>query len=212
MAQRPQIPKGLRLRWIVSTLITLGVAVACSSAYAEPPRTGEAATAFPVTRETSTPTVMPSIHPYPTPTPYATPLPTIVIPMLTRTIPLTTTPEARHEVWQLPDRIVPEPFGVEIHFTRASRQEFDYIANGGFKWVRMDMFWHAIETASGRYNFAEYDSLVKALTERGIRLVFILDYGNPLYDYGFPPTSPAGQDAYARFAAAAARKSGSTPR
>ncbi|MCD6284495.1 MAG: cellulase family glycosylhydrolase [Anaerolineae bacterium] len=119
---------------------------------------------------------------------------------------MTTTPAPIPEVWALPDRVIPEPFGVEIHFTRASQGEMDYIANGGFQWVRMDMFWHTIETALGRYNFSAYDSLVREMTRRGIRIVFILDYGNPLYDRGYPPTSPGGQAAFARFAAVAARR------
>ena len=52
----------------------------------------------------------------------------------------------------------------------------------------MDMFWHSIETAPASYNFGEYDVLVKSMVSRGIRIVFILDYGNPLYDNGYPPT------------------------
>ena len=154
----------------------------------------------------ATPTAASTITPFPTPTPYPSPLPTIVIPMLTRTAPLTITPEAGPVLWQLPERVIPEPFGAEIHFTRASREELDYIAAGGFRWIRMDMFWHSIETAPGSYNFAEYDALTKSMAARGIRIVYILDYGNPLYDNGYPPTSPEGQAAYARFAAAAARR------
>ncbi|MCJ7549819.1 MAG: glycoside hydrolase family 5 protein, partial [Anaerolineae bacterium] len=152
------------------------------------------------------PSPSPTVTPIPPPTLHPTPLPTIVIPMLTRTAPMTTTPGVRPEVWELPNRIIPEPFGVEIHFTRASQDEMDYIAGGGFKWVRMDMFWHTIETALGRYNFSAYDVLVEEMTRRSIRIVFILDYGNPLYDQGYPPTSPGGQAAFARFAAVAARR------
>jgi len=153
-----------------------------------------------------TPRPSPTITSIPPPTPHPTPLPTIVILMLTRTAPMTTTPVSRPEVWALPDRVIPEPFGVEIHFTRASQDEMDYIANGGFRWVRMDMFWHSIETALGRYDFSAYDVLVAEMTRRSIRIVFILDYGNPLYDHGYPPTSPGGQAAFARFAAVAAKR------
>ena len=152
------------------------------------------------------PSPSPTVTPIPPPTLHPTPLPTIVIPMLTRTAPMTTTPGVRPEVWELPDRIIPEPFGVEIHFTRASQDEMDYIASGGFKWVRMDMFWHTVETALGRYNFSAYDVLVEEMTRRSIRIVFILDYGNPLYDHFYPPTSPGAQAAFARFAAVAARR------
>jgi len=127
--------------------------------------------------------------------------------MLTPSAPLTTTEAAGHpKVWDLPQPVIPEPFGVEIHFTRASQEEMDYIASGGFKWVRMDMFWHTIETALGRYDFSAYDRLVSEMARRGIRIVFILDYGNPLYDHGYPPTSPGGRAAFARFAAIAAKR------
>jgi polysaccharide biosynthesis protein PslG len=153
---------------------------------------------------TSTPTPIPTLTPYPAPTLHPTPLPTIVIPMLTGTAPPIPTPRTRPDLWTLPDRVVPESFGVEIHFTHASRQELDYLAAGGFRWVRMDLFWHTIEKELGKYDFSEYDLLVNAMTQRGIRVIFILDYGNSLYDHGFPPTSPGGQAAYARFAAAAA--------
>jgi hypothetical protein len=146
----------------------------------------------------------------PPPTLHPTPLPTIVIPMLsmalTETVALTSTPAPTPAVWDLPERVVPEPFGVEIHFTRASQNELDFLAAGGFRWVRMDMFWHTIETVPGRYDFSAYDVLVREMTRRGIRIVFILDYGNLLYDHGFPPTSPGGRAAFARFAAAAARR------
>ncbi|MGC9349529.1 MAG: cellulase family glycosylhydrolase [Anaerolineae bacterium] len=158
-----------------------------------------------------TPTVPSTITPYPTPTPWPTPLPTIVIPMLTQTAPLTTTPEAAsalmaQDLWHLPEPIVPEGLGVEIHFTGATQGEMNYLAQGGFKWVRKDLFWHTVETAYGHYDFSEYDALVESMRRRGIRMIFILDYGNPLYDHGFPPSSPGGQDAFARFAAVAARR------
>ena len=199
--------------WLVAGLIGAAGLIALGSC--APPvsealtaTSGETATSQPSASpsQTLTPSPSPTITSIPPPTLYPTPLPTIVIPMLTRTVPMTTTPAPRPEVWALPDRVIPEPFGVEIHFTRASQGEMDYIANGGFKWVRMDMFWHTIETALGRYNFSAYDSLVAEMTRRGIRIVFILDYGNPLYDRGYPPTSPGGQAAFARFAAVAAKR------
>ncbi len=184
------------------------VLAGCSAVLSEPLYTVAPAVDVrpPTPAPTVTPTVQPTITPLPTLTPYPSPLPTIVIPMLTRTAPMTVTPAAGPVLWQLPDPVIPEPFGAEIHFTRASREELDYIAAGGFRWIRMDMFWHSIETAPASYNFGEYDVLVKSMVSRGIRIVFILDYGNPLYDNGYPPTSPEAQAAYARFAAAAARR------
>ena len=164
-----------------------------------------AATLAPTSTLSPSPTI--TLSPALTPSPTATPtlIPTIVIPMLTPTITPTATSEP-YSVWHIPERVVPEPFGVNIHFTRAGKQELDYIARGGFKWVRMDMFWHIVETELGRYDFSDYDVLLASMEARGIRIIFILDYGNSLYDQGFPPTSPGGQAAFARFAAAAARR------
>lgn len=189
---------------VAIALILVGCNPPISEALEEP----GARSPLPSPSPSPSPTVTPvaTITPIPPPTLHPTPLPTIIIPMLTRTAPMTRSETALPEVWSLPERVVPEPFGVEIHFTRASQSELDFLAAGGFAWVRMDMFWHTIETSLGRYSFAAYDSLVEEMTRRGIRLVFILDYGNPLYDHGYPPTSPGGQAAFARFAAIAATR------
>ena len=45
-----------------------------------------------------------------------------------------------------------------------------------------------------------------ALGRRGIRPVFILDYGNPLYDNGLAPQTDEARQAFARFAAAGAAR------
>lgn len=145
----------------------------------------------------------------PTPTATPTPIPTIVIPILTQTVTPTV---ASAEVTPapipntLPERVIPEPFGVNIHFTRALPGELSLLAAGGFRWVRMDMFWNTVEQEQGRYNFGEYDALVAAMAQRGIRIIFILDYGNPHYDYGFAPYSPEARAAFTRFAVAAVRR------
>ena len=44
-----------------------------------------------------------------------------------------------------------------------------------------------------------------ALEQHGIRALFILDYGNPLYDKGAPPRTKAAREAFARWATAAAK-------
>ena len=62
-----------------------------------------------------------------------------------------------------------------------------------------------IERAPGRYDFAAYDRLRDHLARAGVRPMFILDYGNRLYDHGQSPRSDSARAAFARFAAAAAR-------
>jgi len=79
------------------------------------------------------------------------------------------------------------------------------IADAGFRWVRMDFKWDLTEPERGRYDFSPYERLMKALDEQGIRALFILDYGNPLYDKGAPPRSEAARRAFTRWAVAVAK-------
>ena len=58
------------------------------------------------------------------------------------------------------------------------------ISNIGFKMVRTDLFWSAIETKKGVYDFKSYgyDTLTKELIKEDIRPYFVLDYSNTLYE------------------------------
>ena len=99
---------------------------------------------------------------------------------------------------------IPEGFGVNIHFTNPQRGEIKMLYEAGFRWVRMDFVWAATEREAGSYDFSDYDRLMAALESYKIRALFILDYGNPLYD-GAPPRSEATRQAFARWAVAAAK-------
>jgi hypothetical protein len=100
---------------------------------------------------------------------------------------------------------IPQGLGVNIHFTNPQPGEIKMIADAGFRLVRMDFKWDITERERGRYDFADYDRLMKALDEYHIRALFILDYGNPLYDNGSPPRTAATRQAFARWASAAAK-------
>jgi len=167
------------------------------------PSAAVTASPTPTVAATSTPTLTPTATATPTP------IPTIEIPILTQTVtPTVVSAEAVPAPIPntLPERVIPEQFGLAIHFTRALPGELGLLAATGVRWVRMDMFWNTVEQEQGRYTFGEYDALVAAMAQRGIRIVFILDYGNPNYDYGFAPHSPEARTAFTRFAAAAARR------
>jgi len=99
--------------------------------------------------------------------------------------------------------ILPDGLGVNIHFTDPRAGEMTMLADGGFRWVRMDFVWSATEKEKGRYDFAAYDRLLSELDKKGIRALFILDYGNDLYDGGLSPRSEEARSAFARWAAAA---------
>ena len=107
---------------------------------------------------------------------------------------------------------IPDGFGVNIHFTDPQPGEMKMLAESGVRWVRMDFKWDLTEPAKGKYDFAPYDRLMSALAPFGIRALFILDYGNPLYDGGGdppgPPRTAASRQAFARWAVAAAKHFG----
>jgi len=69
----------------------------------------------------------------------------------------------------------------------------------------MDLSWTGTEPKPGQYDFSPYDRLLAQLEARGLRAIFILDYGNPLYDQGLAPFSDEGRSAFVRWAVAAAR-------
>lgn len=104
----------------------------------------------------------------------------------------------------LPALRVPQGAGVNIHFTDAKPGEMKMLS-GAFRIVRMDFFWAGIEKEKGVYDFSHYDRLMKSLDEHKVRALFILDYGNPLYDQGLSPYTDEGRAAFARWVAAAAR-------
>lgn len=100
---------------------------------------------------------------------------------------------------------ITDGLGVNIHFTDPRPGEMKMIADGGFRWVRMDFVWNLTEMSTGKYDFAPYDRLMTALDEYKIRALFILDYTNPLYDAGDSPRTEEGRQGFARWAAAAAK-------
>src|ERR1043166_8277032 len=89
---------------------------------------------------------------------------------------------------EIPDVVIPEGVGVNIHFVTGHEKDLDLIAAAGFKFIRMDFAWTGIEKQKGKYDWSEYDELMANLDKRGIRALFILDYSNPLYEE--PVTSP----------------------
>ena len=98
---------------------------------------------------------------------------------------------------------ISEGHGFNIHFTDPKPGEMEMIAASGVKWVRMDFHWASTERQPGQYDFSAYDRLMASLEAHGIRALFILDYGNKLYDGGQAPCTDAGRAAFARWAAAA---------
>jgi len=107
----------------------------------------------------------------------------------------------------LPKLNIPNGFGVNIHFT-GEPKDLDLIRDGGFKFVRMDLGWGGIEREKGTYNFERtgYDALTQSCVKRDIRILYILDYSNKLYESDRSVRTDAGRKAFAAFAQAAATR------
>src|SRR5262249_34398899 len=87
--------------------------------------------------------------------------------------------------------------GVNTHYGADVDPGIDRFAAAGVRLVRNDLTWEQIEREPGQYDFSGPDRVVAALERRGIRILFILDYGNPLYgppppvvDHPAPPPFP----------------------
>ena len=98
--------------------------------------------------------------------------------------------------------------GVNHHFTQQTEQDAWDIrttATAGFRIIRYDMTWEQVERVKGDYDFTPFDRLVTQMVAKGIRPLFILDYGNSLYGERAMRTEES-RAAFARFAGAAAKR------
>jgi hypothetical protein len=107
----------------------------------------------------------------------------------------------------LPGPAIPDGFGVNIHFTGLPR-DLKMIADAGFKFIRMDLIWSRVERSKGEYEFKEsgYDALTLGCEELGIRVLYILDYSNKLYESDKSVRTETGRKAFADFAAVTAKR------
>lgn len=62
-----------------------------------------------------------------------------------------------------------------------AEQALDNLAAAGVQAIRQDFLWQRIEPSKGTYVFDAENALVNAAAERGIDVIAILAYGNPLY-------------------------------
>lgn len=131
-------------------------------------------------------------------------LPVLIIPLLFVTCQKDTpsTPAKLEADPLLAGETIPEAIGFNLHIT-GPESDLTRIQEAGIKVVRKDLFWNSIETTKGHYTFTNYDNLLNGLERRGIRVMFILCYGNPLYPK--PEVTLEGREAYARFAAEAVK-------
>lgn len=100
--------------------------------------------------------------------------------------------------------VVPLGYGINIHEDHFPPAEYTLFHRAGFGLIRTDFHWQDIERTAGVYDFHAYDAQIKQLDALGVRPLWVVSYGNTLYDNGLPPRTDAGLAAFARFAGAAA--------
>jgi len=101
---------------------------------------------------------------------------------------------------------VPGGLGVNIHFYKGNEKDLLMLSEANIGIVRMDVSWGGVEKSPGEYDFSQLDLLISDLEQHNIRLMFIIDYGNALYDEGLAPHTNEGRAAYARFCTELAKR------
>jgi hypothetical protein len=105
-----------------------------------------------------------------------------------------------------------EFLGVQTHFGQfrsGSEGIFDLIRRAGISWVRDEIYWEKIENRKGVFDFPPaYDDYVKIARKQNLRLLLILDFGNPLYMAGgkIGPATDEERAAFGRYCGAAVRR------
>jgi hypothetical protein len=94
-----------------------------------------------------------------------------------------------------------------MNFTEPPPGEIAQLAEA-FRIARMDLFWRKIEREHrGEYDWAPIDVLVDRFQANGVRPLFILDYGNPLYKgCAEHPFTRECREAFVLYATAALRR------
>jgi len=97
------------------------------------------------------------------------------------------------------------PFGINTAFrpeTADLEARLEAMQHAGIKWGRQDFTWRQIEKAPGEYQWAGYDRLVELCRQHGVLLFGNLVYAPKFHD----PRTPAGVEAYVKFARAAVQR------
>jgi hypothetical protein len=86
----------------------------------------------------------------------------------------------------------------------------DLVEEAGISWIRDEVYWSQVEKRKDVFDFPpDYDNYLAA-RDRGIHVLLILDFGNPLYSAAEKtgPASEAEREAFARYCAQVVRRYG----
>jgi len=93
------------------------------------------------------------------------------------------------------------------------QKTLDLLSQGGFQWVRQRFAWEEIELERGRFAWEKWDKIVKALNERGFKILAVLDtspkWARRPEDLSLSTAPPAEIHFFGDFAEAFARRYGS---
>lgn len=96
-------------------------------------------------------------------------------------------------------------FGVQTHFGQYRPdvdEVLDLVEHAGINWIRDEVYWAEVEKKKGVFNFpGQYDNYIDSAQARGLQVLLILDFGNPLY---LPreksgPATDEQREAFARY-------------
>jgi hypothetical protein len=102
-------------------------------------------------------------------------------------------------------------YGIGTHFGQFSRSDMtggnmtaqlDLIAAAGFTAIRDECYWSDVEQQRGVYTFpAQVDAYIAAAHARGLQVLLLLNYNNPLYapHAGSQMTTDSNRAAYVRY-------------
>lgn len=105
-------------------------------------------------------------------------------------------------------KVGPSDFGICTHFGQGKGHipySLDLIKLAGFSSIRDEVYWGEVEKKIGTFYFDPmYDKYINATIERGLRILMILDYGNPapgeLTAHAGFPLDESGRKRFARYA------------
>ena len=90
--------------------------------------------------------------------------------------------QSKTRIDRLNHRMVPSTLALNAAHIFGPDQELDRIAATGVRYVRHGTGWQGIETTKGVYDFSKYEAFYNDMAKRGIGVIFILAYNNPLYE------------------------------
>lgn len=93
----------------------------------------------------------------------------------------------------LADERIPSGLGVNVHAADGRIYDYAQIYASGFRLIRTDVLWSAVEASPGVYDWSRYDALLDTLKQAGLTPLLILSYSNPLYARRLPgrPDTPS---------------------